>query len=580
MKALILANVGSPHYSNGEMVPSCFLRLYNEMTIIDRQISLLNVNGFTEKDICVVCGKEGIWSRKEIRERVSALGAKIVRTDSEDEFCSGILDRSFFEGNDVLVFEGNCVIDIAIIARLLRYHGKNALVVDEVRDPDDVRQLIRTDGDEIVSIKNSEDMDYPWLTFAGVAKFTEAAFLRLMDVSKHSRPLLEAVNEVLPDFTFKAIRYDDLIYGRLNGGHSDELTGGSYSKLNYRLVVKKQCDNEGRAKLINEIKWLLSVPPELKPYFSQILEYDIDSPNAYYNVPYYGKRNLREHIFDGHLDADAACRFLDGLLTWMFRNVYSRKIGETPDGWVMQKHINRVLGRLPECERKSPEFARIIEADRVFVNGKEYRNVRELYTKLSKMDGFLERVKPKAMVMIHGDLHFQNIILTNETDTGFILVDPRGESEGSDVYYDLGKVWHSFHAKYDFIHSDQFEYEMEWKDGVPHAKYRITNTFVEKVYDEMYRKFRKIITNYDYIKNDPDWEMKILFAEASHLCSVSVFHIDKTEKPDRAIVMYLIGVQLINEFFDKYIKERGGRPGSDCASPTFLSPRGRRCRGR
>ncbi|TQS82021.1 MAG: hypothetical protein A3Q59_04580 [Methanomethylophilus alvi] len=554
MKALILANMGGVHYSGSDIVPSCFLKLYNDMTILDRQISLLNLNGFPGNNICVVCGTEGIWTKKEVKDKIQSLDVKIAYSPADNEFNGGALDWAFFEDDDVLIIEGNHIIDIAIISRLKRYHCRDVMVVDDVLDPDDAKQLIKIAGDDVVSIRNSDLIEFPWVTFAGIMKMSCESFRDLISASTHSRPLLEAINEILPKRTFKAVKYDDLIYGRINGGLSDELTGGSYSKLNYRLVVKKQCDNEGRAKLVNEIKWLLSIPPELKPYFSQILEYDIDSPNAFYNVPYYGKRNLREHIFDGHLDADAACRFLDGLLTWMFRNVYSRKIGDTPDGWVMEKHINRVLGRLPECERKSPEFARIIEADRVIINGKEYRNVRELYTRLSKMDDFLERVKPKAMVMIHGDLHFQNIILTNETDTGFILVDPRGESEGSDVYYDLGKVWHSFHAKYDFIHSDQFEYEMEWKDGVPHAKFRITNTFVEKVYDDIYAKFQKIIVNYDYIRNDPDWEMKILFAEASHLCSVSVFHIDKTEKPDRAIVMYLIGVQLINEFFDRYIK--------------------------
>ena len=554
MKALILANMGGVHYSGSDIVPSCFLKLYNDMTILDRQISLLNLNGFPGNNICVVCGTEGIWTKKEVKDKIQSLDVKIAYSPADNEFNGGALDWAFFEDDDVLIIEGNHIIDIAIISRLKRYHCRDVMVVDDVLDPDDAKQLIKIAGDDVVSIRNSDLIEFPWVTFAGIMKMSCESFRDLISASTHSRPLLEAINEILPKRTFKAVKYDDLIYGRINGGLSDELTGGSYSKLNYRLVVKKQCDNEGRAKLVNEIKWLLSIPPELKPYFSQILEYDIDSPNAFYNVPYYGKRNLREHIFDGHLDADAACRFLDGLLTWMFRNVYSRKIGDTPDGWVMEKHINRVLGRLPECERKSPEFARIIEADRVIINGKEYRNVRELYTRLSKMDDFLKRVKPKAMVMIHGDLHFQNIILTNETDTGFILVDPRGESEGSDVYYDLGKVWHSFHAKYDFIHSDQFEYEMEWKDGVPHAKFRITNTFVEKVYDDIYAKFQKIIVNYDYIRNDPDWEMKILFAEASHLCSVSVFHIDKTEKPDRAIVMYLIGVQLINEFFDRYIK--------------------------
>ena len=313
-------------------------------------------------------------------------------------------------------------------------------------------------------------------------------------------------------FELESIGYYDLVYGKLNGSHSKELTGGSYSKINYRLVVKKESDNDGREKLINEIKWLLDLPPELKPYFSEVLEYDTEGPNVFYNVPYYGSRNLREHIFDGHLDSDAACGFMENFLDWMFENMYSRRIGSAPSDWIMKKHIMRVLGRLPECSSKCAEFGKIIDAKKVVVNGKEYRNVREIYTMFSKMDGLLKILNPKDLVMIHGDLHFQNILLTNETDTGSILVDPRREHDGSDVYYDRGKLWHSFHAKYDFIHSDQFKLDLEWKDGKPVANFEITNRYVENVYEEIHQKFRKIITKYDYVWNDPYWEMKVLFA--------------------------------------------------------------------
>ena len=208
---------------------------------------------------------------------------------------------------------------------------------------------------------------------------------------------------------------------------------------------------------------------------------------------------------------------------------------------------------------KCEELGRIIDADKVIINGVEYRNIRELYTMLSSMDELLDMLRPKELVMIHGDLHFQNILLSNQTDTGFILVDPRGEIEGSDIYYDLGKLWHSFHAKYDFIHSDQFKFDLTWNGDVPTANFKITNSFAERVYDDIYQKFRSIVTKYDFINNDPNWEMKVLFAEASHLCSVATFHVGKKETPDRSIVLYLMGVQLINEFFDKYIDKQGSK---------------------
>ena len=53
MKALILANVGNEHFCKNKILPSCYLPLYNKMNVLERQISLLNVNGFTNDDICI-----------------------------------------------------------------------------------------------------------------------------------------------------------------------------------------------------------------------------------------------------------------------------------------------------------------------------------------------------------------------------------------------------------------------------------------------------------------------------------------------------------------------------------------------
>lgn len=554
MKALILANIGTSHFYNGEMLPSCFLPLYNSMTVIERQISLLNINGIDNDKICVLCGKEGVWELERIRKRLDGLGVKLIFTDQNDVLKGHMLDDDFFQ-DDFLIIEGNLVFDIAVISRLKRYRPKNVMVIKERIHPDGGGRGLVLVGSRVAAIKNAETAPFPWNVFAGIVKLSNDAMEQMKRKTIYSRSLLESMNDILADCDVKAIKYDDLIYGTLNGGYSSELTGGSYSKLNYRLVVKKESDNEGREKLINEIEWLLSLPDELKSYFSEVLEYDISSKKVFYNVPYYGSRNLREHIFDGHLDADTACAFLEKLMDFMFKNVYSRKIRDTPDGWVMEKHINRVLDRLPKCSEKAPELGKIINAEKVVINGMEYRNVKELFTSLSCKDALIKKLTPKELVMIHGDLHFQNILLYHGTDRGFMLVDPRGESLGSDIYYDLGKLWHSFHAKYDFIHSDQFKYEISWKDGIPIANYSITNAFSERVYDEIFHKFPSVITKYDIIRSDPDWEMKVLFAEAAHLCSVSIFHIHKTKTPERAIVMYLTGVKLINEFFAKYIDE-------------------------
>ena len=552
-KALILANVGYSHNDGGKTVPSCLLKIFNKMTVLERQVSLLNVNGFSKEDISILCGNGGIWT-KEIVETIVKIGTNVIIAEKNDQLNGRLFDNPFFSGIDeLLIIEGNIVFEMGMLSKLRRYHEKDVMVVNGLLNPDEDNKTISVIDEYVSEINDVVGTEYPWVGYSGIMKLSGRTIESLNDRLDQSKGVLDLIKESLDNVKLKTIRYDDLIYGKLNGGYSEELIGGSYSRLNYRLVVKKDSSGEGRSKLINEINWLLSIPAELKPYFSEVLEYDIDSSEVYYNVPYYGSRNLRERIFDGQFDSEKACSFIEKLLDWMFDKVYCRKISDTPTDWVVEKHINRVLDRLSDCKEKCEELGKVIDAEKIVFNDIEYRNVKDIYTELLSNNDFLEKVKPKQLVMIHGDLHFQNILITNETDTGFILVDPRGEMNGSDVYYDLGKIWHSFHAKYDFYHTDQFELDLKWTDGTPVANSKIINDYIEKVYDEIHQRMKSVITKYPFINEDPDWEMKLLFAEASHLCSVSTFHIGKTKTPDRAIVLYLTGVRLINEFYDRYI---------------------------
>jgi choline kinase len=553
MKALILANMGQGHFVNNEMVPTSFLPLYNDMTVIERQISLLNVNGFSNDDICILFGSDGIWSLPAIKERIEKVNAKKLYAARNNVLCNDLFSSDFIGDDDVIIIEGNLVFDMCIISRLRRYRQNNVIVVHNLLNPDENDHVVVLEDNRAISINSPELMQFPWVKFAGIARFSSEVINSLKSVVTSPISLLTGINEILRKHEIIAINYEDLQYGKINGGHSDELIGGSYSKLNYRLVVKKEDDGAGRKKLINEIDWLLTLPSELKPYFSEVLAYDTQSEKVYFDVPYYGSRNLREHIMAGHFDSTTAVAFLENLLDWLFENVYSRKVGDAPDTWLEDKHIRRVLDRLVECSEKSETLAKLISSENIIINGVEYRNIRELYTDFSKQTEIIEILNPHDLVMIHGDLYFQNILVYNETDTGFMLVDPRGELLGSDIYYDMGKLWHCFHGKYDFIHTDQFKLNLTWKSGVPNAKIEITNTLVEKVYGDIHSKFLKMITKYDVIRNDPNWEMKALFAEASHFCSVATFHIGKTSDTERSTVLYLTGVKLINEFYQRFI---------------------------
>lgn len=111
------------------------------------------------------------------------------------------------------------------------------------------------------------------------------------------------------------------------------------------------------------------------------------------------------------------------------------------------------------------------------------------------------------------------------------------------------------HGKYDFIHSDQFRINIKYDEDIPYANYIFTNEYMVSEYDKIYENFINYMIDFDYICKDSDWLMKCLWAEASHFCSVMTFHVEKSNTPDRVMMLYLKGVELINEFYDNYIND-------------------------
>ena len=203
---------------------------------------------------------------------------------------------------------------------------------------------------------------------------------------------------------------------------------------------------------------------------------------------------------------------------------------------------------------RSTALKNIINAKKHVINGEEYQNIPELLLKIAKRPALIELLQPDCLRMIHGDLHFQNILVgmsPAENDIPFILADPRGEIAGSDVYYDLGKLWHSFHGLYDFLHTDQFSVSIDFLDGsTVDAGLHMNNADILSTYKNIYKKMHALITQYPLIKNDTNWELRTLFSEAMHFSSVMPFHIKNDGYDKRAVALYLTGVRILNEFVE------------------------------
>lgn len=331
---------------------------------------------------------------------------------------------------------------------------------------------------------------------------------------------------------------------QINTYHSTkELIGGSFAGLSRANIVKKYANSKsgGLEKLSNEIKWLLSCPSEIKSYFPQVLDYKINSNEVYFIMPYYNLENLRSKIIKGKFTTEQSIYFIEKILNFMFDKMYVRKFNDYKSDFVLNKHFKRFYERIEKIKHIKP-FNEILQSKEIIINHQSYENLPPLINKLEKFYTKTKLFKPSKMVMIHGDLHFQNMLIDEQNDS-FLLADPRGELKGSDIYYDLGKLWHSCNGLYDLIHTDIAQTQNISKNNSTHFNLYMGNKKLLEEYDCIKNKLTTLMSKYP-ITQDKDWLLKILFSEVMHFSSLMLFHLKQDEVENRAMCLYLQAIKL------------------------------------
>ena len=108
-----------------------------------------------------------------------------------------------------------------------------------------------------------------------------------------------------------------------------------------------------------------------------------------------------------------------------------------PETWVIEKYILRVLDRLKISSNRSNKIRKLLCNSDIYINENKFLNIPLALKELLKFESFFEKIKPKELTLVHGDLHFQNIFVGPiSNDKIFLLADPSGDEKGSDYFYD------------------------------------------------------------------------------------------------------------------------------------------------
>ncbi len=220
----------------------------------------------------------------------------------------------------------------------------------------------------------------------------------------------------------------------------------------------------------------------------------------------------------------------------------------------------------------------IIEQIQTERSGKVELKTHLSFVRGTVMEKYFTPANSKDLRLIHGDLHFDNILidpfdLTNPVDK---LIDPGNFFiKGGDIAYDLGKLMHSFNGFYDFIHEGLYKLHCVDKGNNLKCTFSIIGNkhiFKEPIgtggsgaeVESFSPLYGGEIVNYLYIREHNDEIVKTLFSgynceklierarynEAMHFLTMAPFHMRKD--PRRTLAIYLTGLMLMKVCTNKY----------------------------
>ena len=552
MRAIILAaGQGTRLDAN---IPKCFIKV-KDISILDRQVHDFSNLGI--KDITVVVGDGGVWSEKN-KERVRKL--PLVKTVINQRSMETQSPYSLFLGMgeerdaSFLAIDGDIVLEESVLRFISEMGSKSVILVKRNLDGSGHKVIIEEDKKKSYYLSDIGEQLISDYIYAGVLRLDKSHYQYLKETLSDGRHDNNYLSELLAEMSGNVrIECVKLIENK-DGEDLLELAmmaGGSFSKTsklakgaNNQSIIRKEVTPLGEEKLADEINWIMNLPDDVANHFPEIISHNINSEPTYFEMPCYEFPTLRTLILDDSMNAQDALSLLDKILSFMFKEVYHEK-RQTSKNYLTEIHLKKIFVRLIQTKNTVYMFREIIDAESLTINGTEYENILSLTRKINQNWEMKKLLTPEFTCRTHGDLHFDNILIDNETDD-FMLIDPRGNFD-YDVYYDLGKIWHSCHGLYDFIHSGRFSlkrednaFEYAFEEGAPLDSYR-----------EILRGIPAILEKHEDIKNDPHWEIRTLFSEASHFASVAPFHLKMDGIEEVATLCYLKGVELMNNIYNR-----------------------------
>lgn len=225
-------------------------------------------------------------------------------------------------------------------------------------------------------------------------------------------------------------------------------------------------------KFYDEIKWLVSLPNDLKVYAPNISNFFLvkDSKDNFVEYDFIATETVHNYFIANNMDevywnkcANKYKEMINSFLKHTPKS-FDYKYWKEQIFWMYFKKTKDRLSII----NTYPDLCAFINNEFVYINGQKFPSVKKIINILdaymsnnamnSVFDQFFQKIKDRICI-VHGDLTFSNVFYSLEDDK-MTIIDPRGSFGIDKIYGDVleeyAKVYQSIYGCYDYVIKDRF----------------------------------------------------------------------------------------------------------------------------
>jgi len=304
---------------------------------------------------------------------------------------------------------------------------------------------------------------------------------------------------------------------------------------NNRNFYRKYLIGKEKDKLYLQILWLKQAKNIIP--VTRILQEKITDDYCFYDMEY-DPKSIDLFRFIHSTPVNSSWKLIKEILDSMRLNLHLQHKSIAPEIHIDEYIENKIQRNIKKLKEQKL-LKDILSYDELIINGKIYKNLTFFFPYFQKQH-LTSIFNNDEYCEIHGDLTIENIIVNENSEKGFYLIDPNPGNIHNTDCLDFAKLLQSLHGGYEFLmKTSQITVE---DNKISYTSTRSTT------YEELLSKYKA------YMKEHfSDEKIKsIFYHEIVHWLRLMPYKFEKNG--ERALLFYSGFIIILNEIIDEFEK--------------------------